>query len=349
MAKSERDEVLDELASRVFSTMLDDLILDAALQSHQEVARNRAVCDVCHTRCGLAHNAGPSTLAMNGRSRAGTPSLEGGGRMGTPTPGSSTPKSDGNMLLDCVVCGRQVASARYAPHLSGCMGMNGTRRGSSRNVTSKPKLPSESGRSASPYLDGDFEGEDIPLAMSKAKAPSKSKQKDDAPFSTKRKQTGSPSPPKKSKKAKTGASPLTRVATIPDIPGNPTNHFLSIPSNSQSKVPSRLRESSTAFLDRDRSSSPESASSPGTLPISAATPSSVHSIQTNGTKKGGGGAAVPSGFGRGAGVGAGRAKVQPRMPSPPRPPVTVVRKPDTDYLVDVEGDETGSSTDSSSD
>lgn len=28
--------------------------------------------------------------------------------MGTPTPGSSTPKSDGNMLLDCVVCGRQV-------------------------------------------------------------------------------------------------------------------------------------------------------------------------------------------------------------------------------------------------
>lgn len=47
-------------------------------------------------------------MAMNGRSRAGTPSLEGGGRMGTPTPGSSTPKSDGNMLLDCVVCGRQV-------------------------------------------------------------------------------------------------------------------------------------------------------------------------------------------------------------------------------------------------
>lgn len=28
--------------------------------------------------------------------------------MGTPAPGSSTPKSDGNMLLDCVVCGRQV-------------------------------------------------------------------------------------------------------------------------------------------------------------------------------------------------------------------------------------------------
>lgn len=33
--------------------MLDDLILDAALQSHQEVARNRAVCDVCHTRCAF--------------------------------------------------------------------------------------------------------------------------------------------------------------------------------------------------------------------------------------------------------------------------------------------------------
>lgn len=109
-------------------------------------------------------------------------------------------------------------------------------------LTRTCRLPSESGRSASPYLDGDFEGEDIPLSMSKAKAPSKSKQKgvscrtdmcclgtndtwdsDDAPFSTKRKQvnirnlgsagkpvyfciqqTGSPSPPKKSKKAKTG-------------------------------------------------------------------------------------------------------------------------------------------------
>lgn len=106
------------------------------------------------------------------------------------------------------------------------------------------------------------------------------------------------------------------------------NHFLSIPSHSQSKIPSRLRESSTAFLDRDASSSPDSASSPGTLPISA-TPSSVHSTQTNGTKKSGGGAIATSGFGRGA----GRGKAQPRMPSPPRPPVTVVRKPDTDYLV----------------
>lgn len=30
--------------------MLDDLVMDATLQSHHEVARSRAVCHICHTR-----------------------------------------------------------------------------------------------------------------------------------------------------------------------------------------------------------------------------------------------------------------------------------------------------------
>lgn len=37
-------------ASRMFNAMLDDILMDVALQSHQEVARSKAVCDVCHTR-----------------------------------------------------------------------------------------------------------------------------------------------------------------------------------------------------------------------------------------------------------------------------------------------------------
>jgi hypothetical protein len=36
--------------ARVFSAMLDELTMDATLQSHHEIARGRAVCGVCHTR-----------------------------------------------------------------------------------------------------------------------------------------------------------------------------------------------------------------------------------------------------------------------------------------------------------
>ncbi len=66
----------------------------------------------------------------------------------------------------------QVASNRYAPHLSGCLGLGGTRRGAPRNANAKLKyvviyaflqeltliplvffrLAPEAGRSASPYL-----------------------------------------------------------------------------------------------------------------------------------------------------------------------------------------------------
>jgi hypothetical protein len=68
MAKADRDDALDTLvrislryvgkdigiqcdqASRLFEALLDDIVVDVALQSHQEVARNRRKCDVCHTQ-----------------------------------------------------------------------------------------------------------------------------------------------------------------------------------------------------------------------------------------------------------------------------------------------------------
>jgi hypothetical protein len=37
-------------ALRLFDAMLDDIVVDVALQSHQEVARSRRKCDVCHTQ-----------------------------------------------------------------------------------------------------------------------------------------------------------------------------------------------------------------------------------------------------------------------------------------------------------
>lgn len=69
MAKAERDDALNALvcnfpllcvrereyqreqASRLFAAMLDDIMVDVALQSHQEVARSRRKCDVCYTQC----------------------------------------------------------------------------------------------------------------------------------------------------------------------------------------------------------------------------------------------------------------------------------------------------------
>ena len=35
----------------MFSAMLEDILMDVVQQSHKEIARARAVCDVCHTRC----------------------------------------------------------------------------------------------------------------------------------------------------------------------------------------------------------------------------------------------------------------------------------------------------------
>lgn len=51
---SESIETQCDQASRLFDAMLDDIVIDVALQSHQEVARSRRKCDVCHTQCVLS-------------------------------------------------------------------------------------------------------------------------------------------------------------------------------------------------------------------------------------------------------------------------------------------------------
>ncbi|TFY72647.1 hypothetical protein EVG20_g359 [Dentipellis fragilis] len=374
MAKSDREEVISSLASRIFSALVDDLVMDAALQSHKEVVRSRAVCEVCHTRCGQAHISGPSNanvtaLSQNGASssRQGTP-IEG---RASGTPGTSTPNGmkDGN--LECVNCNRfvctlsaillesladaappflKIAPSRYAPHLSSCMGIGtGTRRGAARGVNSKAK-PLDA-RSASPHMgsengnvsDDSRQSHSQPVGKKKGR-PQKTKQAE-GEFNMNRKRPGSPqlSPNKNAKKQKTTGSPLSRVQSDRDASGTPLNgNTLGPPlTHSHSKIPSRLRESSTvSVLERAASSSTGSrSSSPGMLPVGAATPSSAHSVHSFGGPR------------RNGMVGK-KSKPMTRLPSPPhppRPPTPVMRRPETDYLVDVEGDETGSSTDTDSD
>ncbi|KAH9937464.1 uncharacterized protein B0H18DRAFT_970762, partial [Fomitopsis serialis] len=349
MGKKERDEALSDIADRIFSAMVDDALMDVVLESHQAIARSRKVCDICHTYCGQVHVPGASgSTTQASPSKVATPSED--VRTNSPAgTGTSTPtngKTNGNVIMECVNCDRQVASNRYAAHLADCMGLS-TRRGAARNASHKAKIGSDAGRSASPFMgteDGMLSDEGKPPPAGKNKGKSKAKRADDAEFNLHRKRPGSPnvSPKKNQKKAKTSASPMARVKGDAEGPGSPSN-TLSVPATgSHSRVPSKLRDSSIlSSVQRELSSSPEGPSRVPSPAPSISTLASAPSLQSptlssktaqrmNGKK----GKPIPP---------------PQRKPSPPRlPPPPVIRIPEPDYLVDVEGDETGSSTDTDS-
>ncbi|KAG0702705.1 hypothetical protein DFH29DRAFT_486837 [Suillus ampliporus] len=349
MSKAEREDAISAITSKIFSVMLDDLAMDAALQAHHQLLRSKAVCRICHTRCGMVHPNG-QTFIPQGQSLVRS---DVGGKTASST-GTNTPngsKSDGNILFECTVCKRQVASNRFAPHLSTCMGIGtGSRRAAPRGTNLKAKIPIEPGRSASPYPGSENGNASDDNSNGKGKAKGKGKRADDADFNLKRKRPISPqtSPTKKpTKKLKTAGSPVSRLKADPDSSGTTASNTLQVPSSSsQSKVPSKLRSSSTAsFLERDRSSTPGSQSSVGTPIASTSSAISARSAAGTGPPKRG----RPKGSKTGAGR--GTLAAQQKRPSPPRPlppppplPAPAVRI-EPDYLVDVEGDETGSSTD----
>ena len=99
-----------------------------------------------HFNWFTVHAAGPSGLSSSDNAKSlGTP----------PTTGTDTP--NGTVYFECTVCKRevrymdnqrnccnlpldfQIASNRYAPHLSGCMGLSNTRRGAARNANNKAR------------------------------------------------------------------------------------------------------------------------------------------------------------------------------------------------------------------
>ncbi|KAJ7042462.1 hypothetical protein C8F04DRAFT_78426 [Mycena alexandri] len=319
MPKSQKEETLAALGTRIFSAMLEDLVMDVTLQSHHETARSRSICPVCKTRCSSVHAPTHSQVGSQSLpSRPSTPAANGSGGTGTSTP---TGKPDGNLYLECVNCSRQIASNRYAPHLSSCMGLSTTRRGAARGGAAKSKQPSEAGGSSSPEALSDEGG------TPKGKGKSKTKRPDEADFNLKRKRPDSPqlTPNKKQKKQTTG-SPVSRIKAGNDISGLPGSAQHSPSTNSHSKVPSKLRDSSTASLV-ERSSTPSSRfSSPaGDSPMSSSYSNQSPSLGS--TSKG------------------IRVKppniVPPKQRTPPRPIVD-------DFLLDDGGDETGSSTDTDS-
>ncbi|KAF9647492.1 hypothetical protein BDM02DRAFT_3187924 [Thelephora ganbajun] len=209
-----------------FSAMISDLVVDATLQAHYEAQKLNVLCDMCHTRlvlgdevvaqvrCALrlprftyrpaySHSVRASTSTGStdpSSPRPPSPSVE--GKQSTPTgsasgasTGPTNGKSDGAIYFECLNCKRQIASNRYAPHLSSCMGVgNGNRRGGSRNPITKSKSGVDQGRSESPYLGSEASDDSKPST----------KGKNDGDFSIHRKRPGSPqATPKKLKKAKT--------------------------------------------------------------------------------------------------------------------------------------------------
>ncbi|KAJ3480267.1 hypothetical protein NLI96_g8477 [Meripilus lineatus] len=318
----------------------------------------------------------PSQPTASSSTRPSPPNgTENNGELGSSETGTSTPVNgkDGNIYFECTNCSRSIASNRYAPHLSSCLGLGGTRRAAPRNATTKSKLASEAGRSASPYMVSELGHlSDDGKATNKAKGKSKAKRSDEAEFSLNRKRNGSPSisPAKKSKKQKTSGEVFrpyvpkeevtegsgiasTSKGKSDDIPLS--NNLLPLgPSHSHSKLPSKLREMSTASSKRKdkRSSSPDS-NSRFSSPHSGSTPNSSFSTRSptiQAALPGGKAAAKPKKkLGRPPLNGTPAPPVKrpspPRPPPPPPPPVK--RMPEPDYLVDhLDGDETGSSTDS---
>jgi len=161
----------------------------------------------------------------------------------------------------------------------------------------------------------------------------------------KRKRLGSPqtSPHKKQKKQNTSGSPVSRVRADPDKSGvSGASH--SLPSStSHSKIPSKLRDSSTASFVA--SSSSRSASPAVTTSSSSAFSAPSPGYGAEGIAKGGKKKGKPLVKANG---GPPKRTSPPKPHSPPRLPVPPIRVVEPEYTIDVEGEETGSSTDTDS-
>jgi len=261
MSGTKRDEVLSAFATRIFDSMVNDIVMDIALQTHNETLRSRSVCDVCHTRCGSVHvppsGAGSRSSAVSRQNTPVPSPSKSGATNGAGTP-NGREKGDANVMFECTNCKRPIASTRFASHLSGCLGLpTGSRRAAARNASARTKLSAD-GRSASPYVNSDvgagFSDDEVSPAKPKGKAKGAKASSLAAELNGKRALLDdSPSP--KKKKVKTSNDSNSPLAN-----GLPTY-------NSQTRTPSKLRPSPpipivTYSQSRSADSSPDSASSP---------------------------------------------------------------------------------------
>ncbi|EJD04322.1 uncharacterized protein FOMMEDRAFT_19579 [Fomitiporia mediterranea MF3/22] len=376
MAKADKEAVLSDLTSRIFASMMGEIAMDVAIQAQKEERNSLSVCKICGMRCNQVH-ALPEAAPAAGSSRAGSPTIDGLPPPDSGTPGSSG-KSDGNINLSCVNCQRLFASNRYAQHLTTCLGVGtGVRRTAQRNAVTKTKTNANT-RSGSPYVD---EVEDAKPIKGKGKAKGRAAAEDDVVGALK---SGLPQPSPTKKQKKGRATPATGTGP-PRLPGsrlgppgsNPkppskvrstptpsiashiskTSHSPSAHSNDSSDAEGGIPATGGTGVDSGAEGEGESQSSV----LGGISPSlpTAESIGRGRSKAGSFSQGTGSGGGSSAGGGSKAKKVtgtgppakKPppppvnRLPSLPPPPPPPVRQPNSTFLIDIEGDETGSDTD----
>ncbi|WWD20128.1 hypothetical protein CI109_104604 [Kwoniella shandongensis] len=159
--------------------------------------------------------------------------------------GSGRVDGSGNAFFDCLVCGRSISSNRYAPHLSSCLGLNGsTRRGAARSAAVKARLGNNDRSSPSPYLAGQSAASDNGDWGSDGDSVSGSKKKKALNGSNSAKRGRSPSKVPIPKKSKLGSATSSATPT-------PTFQRQALPPSKLGRPPTNrsitTQESSPAF------------------------------------------------------------------------------------------------------
>ncbi|KAG0216401.1 hypothetical protein BGX28_002871 [Mortierella sp. GBA30] len=115
---------LASLSFEILGELLDELVLDVAVEAHRDVKNMRSVCPTCKTKC---------------RSYVARPGLDIFGQ---------NPQTNNSQTYDCVHCQRSFPAQRYAPHLEKCLGLSG--RASSRAASRRMGAGERAG-SGSPF------------------------------------------------------------------------------------------------------------------------------------------------------------------------------------------------------
>ncbi|KAJ1309647.1 hypothetical protein OPQ81_006414 [Rhizoctonia solani] len=280
------DNEIDSLASAIFDTMIEDVVLGIALDEHKAGMRNRAVCAVCHTRCRLEEhiNQGANS-GLPGTPNSGNTAANGDGNTNVNGNGGSA-KGESAPMADCIKCKRTIVSTRYAQHLAACMGLGNTRRTGPRNAASKARTSTESGPATPTQRSGSVNSEDAPAPTPTTKPKSsKKKKRPDTPASdttneNNKREGAAPAKATKSKKQKVGKaangkplafqpSDLEEFATASVASPSPGK-----PSSTVSRVPSKLQNSQTPISPSNSSATTPTHTpkiAPAAVPPSAST------------------------------------------------------------------------------
>ncbi|BGO89152.1 hypothetical protein NBRC10512_003524 [Rhodotorula toruloides] len=206
MAKAAPDSNTARVAAALTAQLIHELVVDIAVEEHRLALLRRE-------RTAAAQQAGLDG-ALNGAAGSGAAN---GADAGT----SPVKKDEG--LFECLVCSRQIAAPRYASHLSGCMGLGGSRRGGERRAaaaSSRANGASRTGSVASSYGSDSENAKSNGIKRSATASPAngapKPKKPKPAPLSTPHGISSPFQPPH------TGSHPLSKTMSLPSSPLAPS-------------------------------------------------------------------------------------------------------------------------------